>query len=131
MLAIVSVLLVSAASAQSTPVPDGPVAIEAVVGMNQRVLLYEFGGPKAYLAVQSVNDVEIVVRKAGAANERIEKRTGLGEARTLLMDDGLGCKVYFVERTQRAATEVILRFEHAANSASKPRVLPASAKLVP
>ena len=65
------------------------------------------------------------------ANERIEKKSGLGEARTLIMDDGAGCKVYFVERTQRAPNEVILRFEHEERSYSRPRVLPPSAKVVP
>lgn len=121
----------SVALAQAEVPKQGPVAIECVVGMNQRVALSDFGGPRAYLSVLSVNDLEIVVRKAGMANERIEKKTGLGEARTLLLDDGRGCRVFFVERTQRAANEVILRFEHAENSLSRPATLPPSAKVVP
>lgn len=108
-----------------------PVNYEFVVGMNQRIALPDYGGPRSMLTVQSVNDIEIVVRKSGSANERIEKKSGLGEARTLLLDDGEGCKVFFVERTQRAANEVILRIEHAAGSRSKPPEKPAAVKIVP
>ena len=105
------------------PVPpvDSALRQEVTVPMMSRSHLVRLGGPNVFLTVQSADALEIKFRLEGGNFQSVKKKTGFGDQLTLLHDDHLGCKTYFVERTNRDPNDAILLFEHQNNSVYRPR----------
>jgi len=106
-----------------------PVQMRAQIPFNQWLNLTSYGGPNVRVHIYSLDMTSIRLRFDGWSAPRQLPINRGRDAKTLLLDDGHGCTVYFVDSMDRPDDAVIWEFDHTPDSATYPKANPAQAGL--
>ena len=82
----------------STPTPAQSVVVERKMRLGDLYILPTIGGPEGELRIWRVSQTEVTFERRRYASQTVEKKLGFDSPRTLLFDDGRGCRVYYVDR---------------------------------
>jgi hypothetical protein len=126
-------------AAEATPTPAEapagpsrkPLQLRALIPFNQWLNLASYGGPSVRVHIYSVDMSALRLRFDGWSGPKQVPITSGSDAKTLLLDDGHGCTVFYVDSIDRPDGAVILEFDHTPDSASYPAVAPMSNQTLP
>lgn len=93
---------------------SAPVTRRTTLPGNRMIHLIQFGGPNQHMMLTDIQMTYIKVRFQHMGNAQtipIESR-----GRTLIHDDQLGCKTYYLDEINRPSGQGIFEFQHTADS---------------
>jgi hypothetical protein len=108
-----------AQGAQPVAVKRPPVTKRATLPIGQWVTLSKYGGPNALMKINNIQMTFLTAQidKTGAVKEIKVDNSG----RTLIFDDGKGCRTFYVYDISTPSDSGLFEFQHTPESASYPK----------